>query len=78
MKNTGSAAMTGWKVVMTLPDGVSVQHSWGGTLTGSGSTVTVTNEAWNGGLAANASTTFGFIGAGTIGTATPGLTCSRN
>jgi endoglucanase len=35
---------------------------------------TVRNESWNGALAANATTTFGFIAAGVA--ATPALTCA--
>jgi len=62
--DTGSA-VSGWKVVFTLPSGTSISSLWSGTETASGQTYTVANASWNGTLAAGASTTFGFTAAGT-------------
>ncbi|WP_410575332.1 cellulose binding domain-containing protein [Amycolatopsis sp. cmx-4-61] len=71
--NTGTAALDGWTVRFTLPDGQSVGQVWGGTASGTGP-VTVRNAAYNGALGAGAATTFGFLvsgpGAASLGTAT--------
>ena len=66
----GTTAINGWQVGMTFPGGQTVTQVWGGTVSGT----TVRNESWNGGLAAGATTTFGFIGSGAA--ATPALTCA--
>ncbi|MQY14476.1 hypothetical protein SRB5_46430 [Streptomyces sp. RB5] len=58
--NTGSAAITGWRVGMTMPSGQTITSVWNGTNTGTSGAVTVRNAAWNGSLGARASTTFGF------------------
>lgn len=58
--NTGTTAIDGWTVTFTLPAGHTLAGSWNATLTVSGQTVTATNAAYNGNLAPNASTTFGF------------------
>ncbi|MBW4702033.1 cellulose binding domain-containing protein [Micromonospora sp. NPDC048894] len=52
--------------------GATISQLWNGTLSTSGSSVTVRNAAHNGSLAANASTTFGFLVNGAP--ATPPLT----
>jgi len=70
----GSSAITGWTVKWTLAGGQSISQLWNGTLATSGSNVTVTNAAYNGSLAAGASTTFGFTANGTP--STPTLTCT--
>ncbi|MFI7423389.1 glycoside hydrolase family 9 protein [Nonomuraea sp. NPDC049684] len=72
VKNAGSAAITGWTAAWTSAN--QITQLWGGRLTQTGSSVTVRNEAWNGGLAAGATTTFGFIANGTP--STPDLTCT--
>lgn len=70
----GSAAINGWTVRWTLANGQTISQLWNGTLTTSGSAVTVQNVSWNGTLGAGAATTFGYIGGGTPSTAS--LTCS--
>ncbi|MFC7484285.1 cellulose binding domain-containing protein [Luedemannella flava] len=70
----GSAAINGWTVRWTLASGQTIAQLWSGTLTTSGSAVTVKNATWNGSLGASATTTFGFIGNGTA--STPTLTCT--
>ncbi|MEW9534797.1 cellulose binding domain-containing protein [Microbispora sp. NPDC049125] len=60
----GSAAINGWTVRWNLGDGQSVSQVWNGTLSTSGSTVSVTNVSYNGSLQPSASTTFGFLGGG--------------
>ncbi len=76
VRNTGTAAISGWTVTWTAPAGTTIASLWNGRLTTSGSTVTVRNEPYNGQLAADASTTFGLTGSGS---GTPsGLTCTAS
>ncbi|NUP83545.1 MAG: endoglucanase [Nonomuraea sp.] len=72
VKNAGAAAITGWTAAWSSSN--QITQLWGGKLTQSGSSVSVKNEAWNGGLAAGATATFGFIANGTP--ATPEITCT--
>ncbi|MEU6412841.1 polysaccharide deacetylase family protein [Microbispora sp. NPDC046933] len=72
----GSSAIRGWTVTWNWPGSQSISQLWGGLQSGSGSSVSVRNESWNGGLGASASTTFGFVANGTA--ATPTLTCSAS
>ena len=44
----GSAMISSWKTSFALPSGGAVQSGWSGTYSQSGSTVTVSNAAWNG------------------------------
>ena len=67
----GSAAINGWTVTGTL---AGISQLWNGTLTTSGSTITVKNLDWNGSLAAGGTATFGFLANGTA--STPALTCT--
>ena len=64
----------GWTVNWTLADGQSINSSWNGTLSTSGSTVTVRNATWNGTLKAGATAEFGFVGNGEP--SAPELTCA--
>ncbi|HLL67434.1 MAG TPA: cellulase family glycosylhydrolase [Micromonosporaceae bacterium] len=59
----GGSAISGWTVTWTYANGQTVSSSWSAALTTSGSTVTARNVAYNGSIAAGASTSFGFIGA---------------
>ena len=70
----GTAAIRGWTVTLTYPSATTVQQSWNATVTASGTAVTARNASHNGSLAANGTTSFGFIGNGTP--ATPTATCS--
>lgn len=72
--NTGTAAIPGWSVALTLGSGQSVSNLWNGTLTGSAPNLTVRNANYNGALNANGSTTFGFVANGS-GSA-PTVSCS--
>jgi len=57
----GATAIQGWTASWTFPGGQVISQGWNGTYTQNGAGVTVTNAAYNGALAAGASTTFGFI-----------------
>ncbi|MFC7614299.1 cellulose binding domain-containing protein [Actinokineospora soli] len=72
----GATAISGWTVTWTFTNGERINSSWNATLTTSGSTLTARNAAYNGAVAAGASTTFGFVASGTAGT--PTLTCTAS
>lgn len=62
VRNTSAAPLTGWTVTVVPADGARVSQLWNGTLgTTADGTATVTNASWNGTLAPDASTAFGFI-----------------
>lgn len=70
----GGSAVNGWTVRWTLGSGQTISQLWNGTLSTSGSAVTVKNASFNGSLPAGGSTTFGFLATGTP--STPTLTCT--
>ncbi|QSB17085.1 cellulose binding domain-containing protein [Natronosporangium hydrolyticum] len=70
----GTAGISGWTVSWPLASGQSISQVWGGVLNVDGTTATVVNESWNGSLAANGQTTFGFLADGSP--STPTLTCT--
>jgi len=72
----GSAAIKAWTVKWTFANGESINQLWNASYTANGSSVTASNMAWNGALAARASTSFGFTGSGTAGPLT--ATCSSS
>ncbi len=79
--NTGTATINSWTVTFTLPSGHTLVGSppgWNAAITVSGSTVTARNMSYNGTLAPNGSTTFGFQASRPDGnTALPsGYTCT--
>ena len=77
VRNTGSTPTNSWTVTWTYPNGTQITQLWGGDYTQSGTAVTVRNTSWNGALAPNGSTTFGFLGSGTA--AIPAVvTCQRS
>ncbi|MCF4120903.1 cellulose binding domain-containing protein [Antribacter sp. KLBMP9083] len=69
----GATAITGWTVSWNLAPG-GLSQAWSANVTTSGTTATATNLAWNGNLAAGASTSFGYVGTGAP-PANPGVTC---
>jgi O-glycosyl hydrolase len=60
----GSAPISRWRVTLTLPGGSAVTNVWNGVAGGTGGTVAVDNESYNGALAAGATTSFGLQGTG--------------
>jgi len=72
------AAIDGWVVSLTLPNGATVANTWNGMRTGTATsgTVTVANAAWNGRVGAGQSTAFGFQGTGNGAGAT--VTCQAS
>lgn len=59
--NNTSATINSWNVQFDLPSGSIMGSYWDALVTTSGQHVTATNRSWNGTLAPNASTSFGFI-----------------
>ena len=76
MVHAASTPVSKWKVSWTFPGGQTVSQLWSGKYTGSGSMATVTNEAWNGSIAANGHTTFGFTGTGAVPATVQNLSCT--
>ncbi|NKQ29329.1 cellulose binding domain-containing protein, partial [Streptomyces galbus] len=70
VKNTGSAALTGWSVDWDL-GGATIASLWNGTLTTAQGRATVRNAAFNGSLSPGATVSFGFTANGTAGTPAP-------
>jgi cellulose 1,4-beta-cellobiosidase len=75
--NTAATASTSWQVTWTFANGQTITQLWGGQVSQAGANVTVTNLSWNGALAPNASTTFGFLANWSGSNATPTVSCSR-
>jgi alpha-L-fucosidase 2 len=73
----GSSPIRGWAVSWSFPNGQTINQLWSGSHTQNGANVTVVNAAYNGALAAGASTSFGFI-ASVTGTNNPptNVTCT--
>ncbi len=74
--NNGPSTVNGWTVHLTLASGQSISSLWNGVNTGTSGAVTVRNAAYNGTLAAGASTTFGFTANGDGSAAPSGVTCT--
>jgi hypothetical protein len=74
VRNTGTAAISGWQVTWTWPSGQSITGIWSATNSGSGSSVSARNLAYNGSIAAGSSTSFGFQGTGNA--VVPVVSCS--
>ncbi|MFG1821444.1 cellulose binding domain-containing protein [Microbispora bryophytorum] len=75
VRNSGASAVSGWRVAWSFPNGQTISQLWSGTVSQSGSNVTVQNLSWNGNLSAGATTSFGFTGTGS-GTVPSSVTCT--
>ncbi|MEO3820813.1 glycoside hydrolase family 3 N-terminal domain-containing protein [Plantactinospora sp. B24E8] len=63
IRNTGPTALTGWTLTFTFPStGQRMVQGWSARWSQSGTTVTATNESWNGNLAVGATVGIGFSG----------------
>ncbi len=62
--NDGASAMPTWRVEFDLPAGTTIGHLWNATLTRTGSRYVITGAPWHPGLAPGASTSFGWVAAG--------------
>ncbi|MBG0851193.1 cellulase family glycosylhydrolase [Streptomyces spinoverrucosus] len=77
-----SAALTGWTLTFDFAGGQKVSQGWNAKWSQSGTTVTATNESWNGSLATGASVSAGFLASWSGNNAVPtsfklnGTTCN--
>ncbi|MFE7071843.1 cellulase family glycosylhydrolase [Streptomyces sp. NPDC057620] len=75
IRNTGTAAISGWKLVFAFANGQTVSNMWGGTPTQSGATVSVANASYTATIPASGSVTVGFTAnKGTTNTAPSAFT----
>jgi cellulase/cellobiase CelA1 len=78
VRNDGTSTLNGWTVAMTLAPGQSIGSLWNGQHTGTSGTITVRNAAWNGTIAPNAATAFGFVATGNPATQPTDITCTAS
>jgi poly(hydroxyalkanoate) depolymerase family esterase len=72
----GQSPRAAWQVSWTFPGGQTITQLWNATYTQTGPSVTARNLSYNGSLAANASTTFGFTATWNGSNGTPSaVTC---
>ncbi|GAA1805962.1 hypothetical protein GCM10009682_29760 [Luedemannella flava] len=64
-------ALSSWTLVWSFASGQTITQAWNATVTQSGAQVTAKNVSYNGSLATNASTSFGFNGAWTSSNPVP-------
>ncbi len=82
INNTGTSTINSWKLGFTFPGDQKITSAWNGVESQSGEAVTITNEPYNGTIAAGSSTTLGFQGTWTNSDASPtsfsvnGTTCT--
>ncbi|UAC02136.1 cellulose binding domain-containing protein [Dactylosporangium vinaceum] len=69
--NSGSATLSGWSLVFTLPGGQTISNGWNATYSPSSGQVTATNVSYNGTLPPGGSTTIGFQATHTGNAAAP-------
>ncbi|TXS52976.1 beta-mannosidase [Streptomyces sp. t39] len=62
VRNTGTAAIDGWRLGFAFTGGQTVATMWGGTATQSAGTVSVSPASYTSTIAPNGSVTVGFIG----------------
>ncbi|WP_406217264.1 cellulase family glycosylhydrolase [Streptomyces canus] len=73
--NSGSTALSSWKVTWTWPGSQKVTSMWNASYTQTGSTVMATNASHNGAVAVGGSASFGFGGA-PGGGGVPAVSCT--
>jgi acetylxylan esterase len=77
--NSGTAPSTGWKVGWTWGGSQQITNVWNGVLVGTGSSpVTITNASYNGSVAPNGSTSFGFQATYSGTNTSPTLSCTTS
>ncbi|MFI7577186.1 glycoside hydrolase family 9 protein [Micromonospora sp. NPDC049497] len=62
IRNTGTAAVSGWTARFAFTGDQKVTKAWSATVTQSGATVSAKNLSWNATIAPGATVTFGFNG----------------
>jgi lysophospholipase L1-like esterase len=74
--NAGSTVLNGWTVRMTLASGQTITNLWNGVNTGTSGPVSVRNAPYNGTIAVNASTAFGYTANGNGALTPTNITCT--
>jgi len=69
--NTGSSAISSWTLKFTFPGNQAITDAWNGVESQSGENVTISNESYNGAIAAGGSTSLGFQGTWSTSDAAP-------
>ncbi|MET0423881.1 MAG: beta-1,3-glucanase family protein, partial [Actinoplanes sp.] len=64
INNTGTNALSSWKVEFDLPAGGTIGSFWDADMAAAGTHRTFTNRSWNGSVPVGGKATFGFVGAG--------------
>jgi hypothetical protein len=64
ISNTGTSALTSWKVEFDLPAGAAIGSFWEADMATAGAHRTFTNRSWNGAIPVGGTVTFGFVGSG--------------
>lgn len=72
--NTGTSAISGWTVELSIASGRSITNLWNGVLTGN----TVSNAPYNGALAPSGTTAFGFTASGAASGGIAVVSCSAS
>jgi endoglucanase len=75
LTNTGTVALSSWALSWTFPGSQEISGDWSGVFTQTGANVSVTNEPYNGDVAAGGTVTVGFTANGTAGSPTS-VTCT--
>lgn len=65
LNNTSSAAITDWKITLSTSE-ADINSIWCAQKTVSGTTITITPESWNGGIAGSGTASFGYGGNGSV------------
>jgi hypothetical protein len=78
VKNSGTAATTGWTVGYSWPGSQTISQIWNATATQTGAAVSAANVSYDGAIPAGGSTTFGLIGTGPVPSSLPGLQCTAH
>ncbi|GAB3154315.1 lytic polysaccharide monooxygenase [Micromonospora sonneratiae] len=74
--NHGGSTFNGWTANWTWPGDQAIGTLWNGTHTQNGTSVTVRNAPYNGAVAPNGTTTFGFTASVGATNAAPTVTCT--
>ena len=76
--NSGSSAINGWTVDLTLPSGQTISSLWNGVNTGTSGAVSVKNAAYDGSVGPGASTSFGYTGTGNGALTPSNISCTSS
>ncbi|MFF0415423.1 glycoside hydrolase family 6 protein [Kitasatospora sp. NPDC004745] len=76
--NTGSTATKSWTVTWSWGGNQQITNSWNAVTSQSGGAVTATGQAYNGALAPNGTTSFGFQATYSGGNTAPTLSCTAS